>query len=265
MFGAIIGDIVGSRFEYKNIKNKDFVFFHSSSHFTDDTVLTIAIADALLSIPHPTINENEHSFLFASKLKSWSKRYWKVGYGQRFFRWMLSEDMSPYSSFGNGAAMRVSPVAWYAKTLDETERLARISAQVSHNHPEGIKGAQAIAGMIYLARNKACISELKAYAEQYYELGFTLDEIRPVYCHNESAPKSIPQAIVAFLESTGFEDAIRNAISIGGDSDTIAAITGSIAEAYYGIPSPIAIHSKEYLPSDMIQVLEVFQSKYQRS
>ena len=255
MLGAIIGDIVGSIYEFDNIKTKDFNLFTNEMFFTDDTVMTIAIADAIINGAKP---EN-----FILSMKKWGCDYIDKSYGHSFRRWLKSENSEPYNSWGNGSAMRVSPCGWVAKLdipieegIKQTEELARMSAEVTHNHPEGIKGAQATAAAIFFMRHgksKNAIEEYKNKLKDYiqnkykYDLNFTLNEIRPSYAFNESCQKTVPQAIVSFLESENFEDAIRNAISIGGDSDTLAAITGSIAEAAYGIPEDIKEKAINYL------------------
>ena len=255
MLGAIIGDIVGSIYEFDNIKTKDFNLFTNEMFFTDDTVMTVAIADAIM-------NGGQHEN-FIQSMKKWGVDYIDKSYGHSFRRWLKSENSEPYNSWGNGSAMRVSPCGWVAKLsepfeegLKLTENLAKKSAEVTHNHPEGIKGAQATAAAIFFMRHgksKNAIEEYKKLLKDYiqnkykYDLNFTLNEIRPSYAFNESCQKTVPQAIVSFLESENFEDAIRNAISIGGDSDTLAAITGSIAEAAYGIPEDIKNKAISYL------------------
>ena len=255
MLGAIIGDIVGSIYEFDNIKTKNFNLFTNEMFFTDDTVMTIAIADAIINGAKP---EN-----FILSMKKWGGDYIDKSYGASFINWLKSENSEPYNSWGNGSAMRVSPCGWIAKLsepfeegLKLTEDLAKKSAEVTHNHPEGIKGAQATASSIFFMRHgksKNAIEEYKNKLKDYiqnkykYDLNFTLNEIRPSYDFNESCQKTVPQAIVSFLESENFEDAIRNAISIGGDSDTLAAITGSIAEAAYGIPEDIKNKAISYL------------------
>ena len=255
MLGAIIGDIVGSIYEFDNIKTKNFNLFTNEMFFTDDTVMTIAIADAIINGAKP---EN-----FILSMKKWGGDYIDKSYGHSFRIWLKSENSEPYNSWGNGSAMRVSPCGWVAKLyipieegIKQTEELARMSAEVTHNHPEGIKGAQATASSIFFMRHgksKNAIEEYKNKLKDYiqnkykYDLNFTLNEIRPSYDFNESCQKTVPQAIVSFLESENFEDAIRNAISIGGDSDTLAAITGSIAEAAYGIPEDIKEKAISYL------------------
>lgn len=232
MLGAIAGDMIGSRFEWHNHKSKEFDLFSDYSHFTDDSVLTIALADSLLSgIP------------YTQKLKEYFWLYPHAGYGGRFFRWAGSDDTRPYNSFGNGSAMRVSPVGWYFNDLSTVLSEARKSAAVTHDHAEGIKGAQAVAAAIFLARigeNKADIRDF--IVERFgYRFDFTLDDIRPYYRFDVTCQGSVPQALQAFFEADDFEDAVRNAISIGGDSDTIACITGGIAEAFYGeVPAWIA-------------------------
>lgn len=250
MLGAIIGDIVGSVYEWNNIKTKDFPLFSERGFFTDDTVMTIAVADVVMS--------GGSADNFADSMKRLGRLYPNSGYGARFGSWLFSDSREPYNSWGNGSAMRVSPCGWTCKTLEETERVAEISAAVTHNHPEGIKGAQATAAAIFLARAGSNKDSIKAYIEgEYgYDLSRTLDEIRPVYRFNESCQETVPEAIIAFLESTDFEDAIRNAISLGGDSDTLAAITGSIAEAAYGIPESIANMALGYLDQPLREVYD---------
>ena len=227
MLGAIIGDIVGSVYEWNNIKTKDFPLFSERCFFTDDTVMTVAVADALLN--------GGTSDAFIDAMKKFGRLYPNSGYGGRFAGWLSSDNREPYNSWGNGSAMRVAPCAWFADSLDEAESLAELSAAVTHDHPEGIKGARATAAAIYLARTGVTKAGIKDYIETKYgyDLSRTLDVIRPRYRFNESCQGTVPEAIIAFLESDGFEDAIRNAISLGGDSDTLAAITGGIAEAYY--------------------------------
>jgi len=252
MIGAIIGDIVGSVYEWDNIKSKDFPLFRKDCYFTDDTVMTLAVAEGLL---HGGRAED-----FISAMKKYGRLYPDAGYGGRFGSWLMSEDSAPYNSWGNGSAMRVSPVAWAFDSLEEVEKYAQISAAVTHDHPEGIKGAQATAAGIFLARKGKSKAEIKEYIEHTYgyDLGRTLDEIRPVYRFNESCQETVPEAIIAFLESTDFEDAIRNAISLGGDSDTLAAITGSIAEAAYGVPEAIRQKALGFLDERLTKVYAAF-------
>ena len=252
MLGAIIGDVVGSVYEWNNIKTKDFAMFNEKGIFTDDTVMTIAVADALLN--------GGTSDNFIDSMKKFGKLYPTAGYGGRFGRWVHSDEREPYNSWGNGSAMRASPCGWFAESLEEAETLAERSASVTHNHPEGIKGAQATASAIYLARTGKSKAEIKNHIEgKYgYDLSRTIDEIRPVYRFNESCQKTVPEAIVAFLESSSFEDAIRNAISLGGDSDTLAAITGSIAEAAYRVPSLILTNTFYRLDDTLTAVINAW-------
>ena len=264
MLGAIIGDIVGSIYEFDNIKTKDFPLFTKECFFTDDTVMTIAVAEALLNGGTPDD--------FINSMKKFGKLYPNSGYGGRFREWLFTNKRKPYYSWGNGSAMRVAPCAWFASSLEEAETLAERSAEVTHNHPEGIKGAKAVAAAIYLAgkREKVRFDEkrirtkrihsdddIKAYIEKTYDydLSRTLDEIRPTYKFNESCQETVPEAIIAYLESNNFEGAIRNAISLGGDSDTLAAITGSIAEAAYYIPSDITSKTFSFLDDTLSAVI----------
>ena len=262
MLGAIIGDIVGSIYEFNNIKTKNFDLFSNEMLFTDDTVMTTAVAEAVM--------EGGKSRYFIEYMKLYGYLYLNKGYGGAFAKWITSKESEPYNSWGNGSAMRVSPCGWIAKLnipieegLKLTEDLAKKSAEVTHNHPEGIKGAQATAAAIFYMRHgksKNAINEYKKILKDYiqnkyqYNLNFTLNEIRSTYDFNESCQETVPQAIVSFLESESFEDAIRNAISIGGDSDTLAAITGSIAEAAYGIPEDIKEKAMSYLDAEIKEV-----------
>ncbi|MGI6412315.1 MAG: ADP-ribosylglycohydrolase family protein [Syntrophomonadaceae bacterium] len=253
MLGAIIGDIVGSIYEWNNIKTKDFPLFSPGCFFTDDTVMTLAIAEGLMN--------GSSADAFIQAMKKYGHMYPNAGYGGRFANWLFSADVHPYNSWGNGAAMRVSPIAWAFGTLSEVEKYAEISAAVTHNHPEGIKGAQATAAAIFLARKGETKEDIKKYIEgKYgYNLNRSLEEIRPNYRFYVSCQETVPEAIVAFLESLDFEDAIRNAISLGGDSDTLAAITGSIAEAAYGIPEEIKERAWSFLDEDLLRVYRRFK------
>ena len=276
MLGAIIGDIVGSVYEWNNIKTKDFPLFSKRGFFTDDTVMTVAVAEAVMD------NENKDGFI--NSMKKWGRLYPDAGYGGKFKRWLFSDDREPYNSWGNGSAMRVSPCGWvmncgfFARVglwPSNGWEAVQISASVTHNHPEGIKGAEATAAAIFLSRfyfggwvfddgNDDCTTPEKWKADTKsrietgtgYDLSRTLDEIRPIYKFNESCQETVPEAIIAFLESTDFEDAIRNAISLGGDSDTLAAITGSIAEAAYGIPKDIEEKALSYLDAPLQEVYD---------
>ncbi len=254
MIGAIAGDVIGSIYEWDNIKTKQFELLDQDCFFTDDSVLTIALADAIL-------NQQD----YASVMKSYYRRYPDAGYGGRFHRWAQSEASQPYNSWGNGAAMRISPVGFAFDSLDEVLANAEKYTAVTHNHPEGIKGAQATAAAIFLARKGGTKQEIKEYVTTTfgYDLSKTLEEIRPTYQFNESCQQTVPEAITAFLESDDFEDAIRNAISLGGDSDTLACITGGIAEAFYGsVPDFIATQVMNLLDEDLRKVTAAFLNKY---
>ena len=261
MIGAIIGDIVGSRFEFDNFKLKDFEMFDTECDFTDDSVMTLAIAKALQSYETITDMEAFKKHL-VQVMHEVGMRYPHCGYGGRFYVWMMKNQTEPYNSYGNGSAMRVSPVGWFATSLEECEALAAATAEVTHNHYEGVKGAVAVAGAIYLARTGHSMDEIKEYIKNYYTIDFTLDEIRDDYDFYEICQKSVPQALEAFFESNSFEDAIRNAISIGGDSDTIAAITGSIAEAFYGADEDMKETALSYLDSYLLDIAESFVNKF---
>ena len=263
MLGAMIGDIVGSIYEFHNIRTKEFEFFSPDCFFTDDSVMTAAVAEALLD----TDGEDSEAVIrdrLIDGMKKWGRKYPFAGYGGRFGAWLETEDRRPYRSFGNGSAMRVSPVAWFAGSLDECEKLAAATAEVTHNHPEGIKGAVAVAGAIYLARTGHSMAEIREYTERFYPIDFTLDEIRPDYDFVETCQGSVPQALEAFFESTGFEDAIRNAVSIGGDSDTIADMAGAIAEAYYGVDREMKDIALSYLDLDLLDIAEEFERRIMR-
>lgn len=256
MLGAIIGDIVGSRFERRNIKSKDFVLLTERCSPTDDSLMTLAVGKAILEADGDYTDFLERVI---QNMQELGRAYPHAGYGGNFSKWLHMENPLPYNSYGNGSAMRVSACAWAAKSLEEALALAESQSKVSHNHPEGIKGAKAISAAIFLARIGKSKEEIRAFIHaNYYVLEFTLEEIRPFYSFDVSCQGSVPQAIVAFLESTNFEDAIRNAISIGGDSDTIAAMAGSIAEAYYGIPSKIAEIALSYLDERQCKIISDF-------
>ncbi|MDR1509617.1 MAG: ADP-ribosylglycohydrolase family protein [Synergistaceae bacterium] len=256
VLGAIAGDIIGSPYEFdrNNIKTERFPLFGNDSRFTDDTVMTAAVAEGIMN---GWGDEGKIEAEIISAMRKYGGMYPCAGYGGRFAVWLRSRDPRPYNSFGNGSAMRVSPVAWAWDDISSVERYAALSARVTHNHSEGIKGAQAVAGAIFLARGGAGKDEIKGYVESryLYDLGRTLDDIRPGYHHDESCQKTVPEAITAFLESAGFEDAVRKAVSLGGDSDTLAAITGSIAEGFYGIPGDIKIRVFARLDDDILSVI----------
>ena len=254
MIGAIAGDIIGSVYERHNIRRVDFPLFDTRCRFTDDTVLTVAVADAILT-----------GSSYGDKLKEYFRYYPDAGYGPGFRRWAASRRITPYYSQGNGSAMRVSPVGFAFDTLEQVLEQAKKSAEVTHNHPEGIKGAQATASSIFLARRGATKEEIKTYVENNfkYDLNEPLDQIRIYYKHDETCPGSVPQAIRAFLESNDYEDAIRKAISIGGDSDTIACITGGISQAYYkNVSNAIVERVKKILDPELNRVVNEFTITY---
>ncbi|MEN8729886.1 MAG: ADP-ribosylglycohydrolase family protein [Desulfuromonadales bacterium] len=253
MLGAIAGDVIGSRFEHTGIKSKHFDLFNQQSAFTDDTVHTVALADSIL-----------HKVPFPDKLREYYQCYPGAGYGGRFRRWAESSTLEPYQSYGNGSAMRVSPVAWLSDSLQDVLSEARKSAVVTHDHPEGVRGAQAVAGAVFMARNKAGKKAIRAFVEDVfsYDLSATLDEIRRHYRFDVTCQGSVPQAIRAFLEAEGFEDAVRNAVSLGGDSDTQACIAGSIAEAYFGgVPAHIKAQTESFLDQRILTVLQLFDDR----
>lgn len=260
MLGAIIGDIVGSRFEWENNRNKEFDFLTYKCFPTDDSIMTLALAKAIL------VSKPDYSDLSQNAVECMQeigRNYPDCGYGKGFYQWMFSDKPEPYNSFGNGAAMRVSAAGFAATSLEEAKMLSEKVTAVTHNHPEGIKGAESIAVAIYLAKTGSNMLEIRDYMDKnYYKIVFTLDEIRPTYQFNETCQETVPQALEAFFESVSFEDAIRNAISIGGDSDTLAAICGGVAEAYYGIPSDIRKHALTFLDERLMQILIAFENKY---
>ena len=255
MIGAIAGDIIGSAYEWHYTKSMDFELFTAQSTPTDDTVLTIAVADCIL-----------HGKEYAVAFKEYGQRYPHAGYGGMFFKWLGSNSLAPYNSFGNGSAMRVSPVGFAFSSLDIVLREAEKSAAVTHNHPEGIKGAQAIAAAIFLARSGEGKDQIRKYVEDSfsYNLHQTLDEIRSWYRFDETCQGSVPQAIIAFLESNDYEDAVRKAVSLGGDSDTLACMTGGIAQASYKkVPDYIAQETRKMLDDELLAVLDEFENRFQ--
>ncbi|GHV35089.1 hydrolase [Synergistales bacterium] len=260
MIGAIIGDIVGSRFEFNNHRSKDFELFGKGCFATDDSIMTFAIAQALLNAGG---DYSKLGKLAVDNMRDVGRPYPHCGYGGMFRKWIYSDTMGAYGSFGNGAAMRVSPCGFAAKSLDESKILSDKVTEVTHNHPEGLKGAEATANCIFLAQSGVSIREIRDYVDRhYYTIDFTLGDIRDTYEFNETCQETVPQAIEAFLESASFEDAIRNAISIGGDSDTLAAITGGIAEAYYGVPQRLRDKAITYLDRKLLRILNDFEKIY---
>lgn len=253
MIGAIAGDIIGSVYEYRQIKTKDFPLFNKRCCFTDDTVLTVAIADAILT-----------GRSYKQSLKEIGRRYPHAGYGGSFIQWLQSDNPRPYNSWGNGSAMRVSPVGFAFKSEEEVLRQAKMTAEVSHNHPEGIKGAQAAALAVFMARTGIDKEQIRArIAEEFgYDLNRSVDSIRPDYAFDISCQGTVPEAIIAFLDSESFEDAVRNAVSLGGDSDTLACITGGIAGAFYSVPDNIRNEVQNRLTPDLLKITREFCRKH---
>jgi len=250
MLGAIAGDTIGSPFEFAPKKNVDFPLFCTHSTFTDDTVLTIAIADILL-----------HDLDIIDTLKEYSRKYPDAGYGGSYQRWIFSDSREPYNSWGNGSAMRTSPIGFFYNKVSDVLKAARMCAQVTHNHPEGVRGAQATSLCIFLARHGVSKNNIRKEISKWfsYDLSKTIKEIRPKYIFDVSCQGSVPQSIIAFLESDDYEDAVRKVVSLGGDADTMACITGGIAEAFYGpIPENIALETMKRLPDDFLKIIDEF-------
>ena len=264
MIGAIAGDIIGAPYEFNNIKTTDFDIFNKKTDFTDDTVMLLANAKWLLdSLKNP----NKYSLdKLEEFMVGFGEKYRGAGYGGMFYKWLFQRATKrmPYNSYGNGSAMRVAPVGWACETIEETLQVAKISANITHNHIEGITGAQATAASIFLAREGKSKKEIKSFIEQAfgYDLNRTCDEIRPYYKFNETCQETVPEAIIAFLESSDFENAIRLAVSLGGDSDTLACITGGIAEAFYGIPESFKSFVDYFLTEDLKTVLDDFYKMF---
>lgn len=262
MYGAILGDIIGSPFEFdRGNKTKEFELFTRGCDFTDDSVMTVAVAEALMSVGLSASTDEIEKAVTVS-MQKWGRKYPDAGYGGRFIYWLFDKNPKPYGSYGNGSAMRVSAAGWLYDSIERTREVARATANVTHNHPEGIKGAEATTSAIYLARNGASKDEIKAYIENefHYDLGRTLDQIRPTHHMDETCQKTVPESIIAFLEATDFEDAVRNAVSLGGDTDTLGAITGSIAEAFYGIPENLIEECRKKIDTGvMINVVDKFE------
>lgn len=247
LLGAAAGDVIGSPYEHYAVRRPDFPLFGHQSVFTDDTVLTVAVADAILN-----------GETYAHRILTYARRFPQAGYGSAFKEWMLADHPRPYGSYGNGSAMRVSPVGWAFDSLEAVLAAAERSAAVTHNHPEGIKGAQAVAAAIFLARTGSNKDEIRREITRLfgYDLSRSLEEIKTTYKWDVTCQKSVPESIIAFLESTDFESAVRNAILLAGDADTMAAIAGSIAEAFYGgVPEPIAAEVRRRLPPDFLDIL----------
>ena len=271
MYGAILGDIIGSPYEFnRGNKSKEFPLFSRYSEFTDDTVMTIAVADAFLECLAgkgkcriSDLDEDDLKAKLVEKMQDYGRRYPYAGYGGNFAYWLEDENPQPYNSFGNGSAMRVSSVAWLFDDIISVVNAARISAEVTHNHPEGIKGAQVTAAAIFLARTGASKEKIKSFiqGEFGYDLSRTCDEIRPTYRHVESCQETVPEAVTAFLEGNSFEDVIRTAVSLGGDCDTLTAIAGSMAEAQYGVSDELKEECCSRLPDDLVAVLHRFENQ----
>ena len=267
MYGAILGDIIGSPYEFdRGGKTKEFPLFCSDSHFTDDSVMAIAVAEALMDThwvaEYGDVDESADMIRTAiiASMRKWGRMYPNAGYGAIFRKWLRMENPEPYGSFGNGSAMRVSAAGWLYDDLETTIKVAGLTADVTHNHPEGIKGAQATAGAIFLARSGNDKEAIKSYVSTVfdYDLSRTCDEIRPGYHHIEICQRTVPEAVTAFLEGQSFEDVIRTAVSLGGDCDTLTCIAGSIAEAFFGVPATLEEECRKRLPEDMLAVLNRF-------
>ena len=266
MYGAILGDIIGCPFEFdRGGKTKDFPLFCGESEFTDDTVLTLAVAEALMQVT-PDMTEDQIRQHITLMLLHYGRRYPHAGYGIRFSRWLRSRDPQPYGSCGNGSAMRVSSAAWLFDDLTTVRRMARLSAEVTHDHPEGIKGAEATACAIFLARTGSSKEDIRDFSETIfdYDLSRSCDQIRPGYHHVETCQETVPEAITAFLEGESFEDVIRTAVSLGGDCDTLTCIAGSIAEGFYGVPEALRQEARSRLTPDLLEILEQFDRRLAR-
>ena len=266
MYGAIIGDIIGSRFEFdQGDKSREFELFTNECDFTDDTVMTIAVAEALLDAG-PEADEKTVKEALIRSMKKWGKKYPHAGYGARFIDWVLTDNSEPYGSYGNGSAMRVSSAGWLYDSLERTREVARWTAEVTHNHPEGIKGAESEAAAIFMARNGASKEDIKDYivSEFGYDLSRTLDEIRPGYFHVEDCMRTMPEAFECFFEAGSYEECIRNVMYIGGDTDTLCAISGAVAEAFWGIPLSIIAEGGKFIPEDIEEVVSRFSKAVNR-
>lgn len=259
MYGAILGDIIGAPYEFDmGGKTKNFPLFCKQSHFTDDSVMTIAVAEALLGSMGGSDDDIRKAVI--GSMRKWGNNYPHAGYGTRFIHWLGDPDPRPYGSYGNGSAMRVSAAGWLFDTPEETRHIARLTAEVTHDHPEGIKGAESTATAIFMARTGSTKDEIRdcIVRDFGYDLSRTCDEIRPFYHHVESCQKTVPEAITAFLEGNDFEDVIRTAVSLGGDCDTLTCIAGSMAEAFYGVPDELKKICAERIDDDMLEVLGRF-------
>ena len=273
MYGAILGDIIGRPYEFlRAVKDRNFELFNKRSVFSDDSVMTIAVAEALLKVTDgrsrafttedPDI-ENRFKEILIDSLKKWGRRYPDAGYGGRFMAWLLSDKRDPYNSYGNGSAMRVSAAGYIADDLETTIKVAAWTAEVTHNHHEGVKGAEAVAACIFMARTGCTKEEIWEYVEStfHYDLSRTVDEIKPGYSFDVSCQGSVPESITCFLEADSFESAVRNAVYLGGDTDTMGAIAGSIAEAYYGVPESLKEECRKRVTPEMLEVLTKFMGE----
>lgn len=262
MIGALLGDMIGAPYEFdRGSKTKGFPLFSEYSQFTDDSVMTVAVTDALLHTIGKTDDEIKEALV--DRMQEWGRRYPDAGYGGMFRRWLYRTHPEPYGSFGNGSAMRVSSAGWLFNTLGETRHIARLTAEVTHNHPEGIKGAETIASAIFLARKGKSKKEIRDYIirEFGYDLSYSCDEIRSRYYHVATCQQTVPEAVTAFLEGQNFVDVIRTAVSLGGDGDTLTCIAGSMAEAFYGIPEALVKECRKRLPDDMLEVVDRFHQQ----
>ena len=267
MYGAFLGDIIGSPYEFTEGKEAlNFPLFRRRSHFTDDSVMTAAVAEALMKAADDGLLEDEAAVkkLLTDAMKKWGRQYPNAGYGGRFIGWLMSDSKEPYYSYGNGSAMRVSPAGWISEDLGDTRKIAAWTAEVTHNHPEGIKGAESTAAAIYLARTGHDKAFIKDYVvrEFGYDLDRTCDEIRPGYAFDETCQGSVPESIVCFLEGNSFEEAVRLAVSLGGDTDTMACIAGSIAEAFYGVPEELLEECRERISDSLRETADRFMKDY---
>lgn len=263
MLGAIIGDMIGAPYEFdRGDKTKDFPLWVSGSHFTDDSVMTVAVAEALMDVESGV--QSDIFTAVQASMQKWGRKYPRAGYGAMFRKWLASNSPKPYGSYGNGSAMRASSVGFMFDTLEQTKEAAALTAIVTHDHPEGIKGAQATACAVFLARTCCAKCDIRQYIQDEfgYDLSRTCDEIRPGYRHDASCQKTVPEAITAFLEGRSFEDVIRTAVSLGGDCDTLTCIAGGMAEAFYGIPEEIERECRRRLPKDMLEVIDRAYNEY---
>ena len=261
MYGAILGDMIGAPYEFdRGNKSKNFEIFNPKVHFTDDSVMTIAVADGLMKAGLEADEQTVKREVIKS-MKTWGHKYPNAGYGGRFIHWLFSDDERPYNSWGNGSAMRVSSVGWLYDSIERTREVARWTAEVTHNHPEGIKGAECVACAIFLNRHGISMDSLKLYIREEfgYDLSRSLDEIRPYYHHVESCQETVPEALTAFFEGKNYEDVIRNAVSLGGDCDTLTCIASAVAESYYGVPDDFKNECEKRLPEDMRNVIKKFR------